>query len=537
MCLTETLGQPNAARHLSSQLMFELYGVPQLAYGLDCLHSLRTNQGPAATALVVSLGHQTVHIVPVIKGQARLEHARRLNLGAAQVQYHLQRWLQLKYPSHVASLTLSRAEEVVARHTRVSPHFRAELRKWRDGDYYDKNVLKIQLPFTVQPKAAPPDPEVLRARRQELARRLVEINARKRDEKMVADEATLKQMLAAKEFHQQGYETKFAKTLARLNLGITDNVQLEAMIEKVKIRIEKAKESKSKGEIKEDKLIEPEVKRRREDMGEDEREEFDLWLEDVRSKYDHLMEKKAARQLRRQQLAKRRTAASQERMRIISQLARNTKKEDTFGMKDEDWDVYKQISKEGGDSDSEEEGLRAAEYEAVLKEHEPQEEEVGKDSPEWHQVHLATEIIRAPELLFQPSMIGSDQAGLSEIIQFVLGKFSETDAEELANNVFLTGGLANLPGLKERLLIDLMEMRPFNSIQNVVLAANPSTDAWSGASAWAAEYSGEAASGWLSKQEWEERGEGHLVEHPASNKWTPTPPSRQEVKREQEEDT
>merc|ERR1719266_2984818 len=141
------------------------------------------------------------------------------------------------------------------------------------------------------------------------------------------------------------------------------------MIEKVKIRIEKAKESKSKGEIKEDKLIEPEVKRRREDMGEHEREEFDLWLEDVRSKYDHLMEKKAARQLRRQQLAKRRTAASQERMRIISQLARNTKKEDTFGMKDEDWEVYKQISKEGGDSDSEEEALRCSEYEAVLREH------------------------------------------------------------------------------------------------------------------------------------------------------------------------
>merc|ERR1712002_1197178 len=154
-----------------------------------------------------------------------------------------------------------------------------------------------------------------------------------------------------------------------------------------------------------------------------------MWLEDIRTKYEHLMERKAARQLRRQQLAKRRTAASQERMRIISQLARNTKKEDTFGMKDEDWDVYKQISREAGDSDSEEEGLRAAEYEAVLREHEPPEEEVGKDSPEWHQVHLATETIRAPEILFQPSMLGLDQAGLAELIQFVLGKFPESIAD------------------------------------------------------------------------------------------------------------
>merc|ERR1719334_264134 len=197
------------------------------------------------------------------------------------------------------------------------------------------------------------------------------------------------------------------------------------MIDKVKVRIEKSKESRAKGEGKDDKVMEPEIKRKREDMDAGEREEFDMWLEDIRTKYENLKDKKLARQQRRQQLAKRRTAASQERMRIISQLARNTKKEDTFGMKDEDWDVYKQISREAGDSDSEEEGLRAAEYEAVLREHEPPEEEVGKDSPEWHQVHLATETIRAPEILFQPSMLGLDQAGLAELIQFVLGKFPE----------------------------------------------------------------------------------------------------------------
>ena len=44
-------------------------------------------------------------------------------------------------------------------------------------------------------------------------------------------------------------------------------------------------------------------------------------------------------------MAKRRTAASQERMRIISQLARREKKDDNFGMRDEDWDVYKAINK------------------------------------------------------------------------------------------------------------------------------------------------------------------------------------------------
>ena len=30
---------------------------------------------------------------------------------------------------------------------------------------------------------------------------------------------------------------------------------------------------------------------------------------------------------------------------MISQLAKNTKKEDNFGMRDKDWEVYKKISK------------------------------------------------------------------------------------------------------------------------------------------------------------------------------------------------
>ena len=37
--LSETLGQPSAGRHLCSKLMFQLYSVPGLAYGVDCHHS------------------------------------------------------------------------------------------------------------------------------------------------------------------------------------------------------------------------------------------------------------------------------------------------------------------------------------------------------------------------------------------------------------------------------------------------------------------------------------------------------------------
>ena len=46
------------------------------------------------------------------------------------------------------------------------------------------------------------------------------------------------------------------------------------------------------------------------------------------------------------------------------------------------------------------------EYEAALKEHDPSfgsssEHEIKHDSAEWYQLHLATERIRVPEILFQ----------------------------------------------------------------------------------------------------------------------------------------
>jgi len=357
-----------------------------------------------------------------------------------------------------------------------------------------------------------------------LARRLVEINARKRDERLIVDEANLRQMLIVKDIYQQGYETKFAKSLAKLNMGLSDIYQLEGMIEKIKSRIEKAKDSKVRDLCKEEK-VEPDLKKRREEMDDGEKEEFDAWLKDIRKKFVELKEKKLARSQRRQQLAKRRTAASQERMRIISQLARNTKKEDNFGMRDEDWDVYKQISKEGGDSDSEEEGLRCAEYEAILREHEPEEEEVGMDSAEWHQVHLATETIRTPELIFQPSMIGQDQAGLAELLEFVLDRFTPDVADRLANNVFLTGGLASVQGLQERLETDLRCMRPAGSTFHVGRAANPNLDSWRGASRWA----GSSQAVFLSRELYQEAGEGYLAEHIFSNRYFPTPPPQEAV--------
>lgn len=76
-------------------------------------------------------------------------------------------------------------------------------------------------------------------------------------------------------------------------------------------------------------------------------------------------------------------------MRIISQLARKEKGSDDFGMRDEDWDIYKAISRETGDSDSEMENEKLVEYEEVLRHYDPMFEEphiVPSCAAESHQV-------------------------------------------------------------------------------------------------------------------------------------------------------
>lgn len=87
---------------------------------------------------------------------------------------------------------------------RISADFIDELNMWRDRDYYSKNVRRLQLPFTVTAKPPPVDPEVLRVRRQEMAKRLVEMNARKREERMLEDRTNLKTLLAAQTLMEQG---------------------------------------------------------------------------------------------------------------------------------------------------------------------------------------------------------------------------------------------------------------------------------------------------------------------------------------------
>ena len=75
-----------------------------------------------------------------------------------------------------------------------------------------------------------------------------------------------------------------------------------------------------------------------------------------------------------------------------------------------------------------------------------------------------------PEIIFQPSMVGIDQMGIMETIEYMMREYPEDVQKRLAMNVFVTGGPANLPGIDERIKRELGSCLPFDSPFRVTIA-------------------------------------------------------------------
>lgn len=61
-----------------SELLFEGYGVPSIAYGIDSLYSFHANApSPAADGLVISSATSSTHVIPVLNGRAVLTSAKK----------------------------------------------------------------------------------------------------------------------------------------------------------------------------------------------------------------------------------------------------------------------------------------------------------------------------------------------------------------------------------------------------------------------------------------------------------------------------
>jgi len=132
-----------------------------------------------------------------------------------------------------------------------------------------------------------------------------------------------------------------------------------------------------------------------------------------------------------------------------------------------------------------------------------------------YQIQLRVERINTPEILFQPSLIGLESAGLIETIQHILNRFSVEEQNLLLQNVYVTGGNSMYPNFKDRLELELRALRPFQSHFTVTRAEDCILDAWRGARAFANHVDFQKMS--ISKSDYEEKGSDYFAKHWCSN--------------------
>ncbi|KAI8819652.1 actin-like protein ARP6 [Fimicolochytrium jonesii] len=119
---------------------------------------------------------------------------------------------------------------------------------------------------------------------------------------------------------------------------------------------------------------------------------------------------------------------------------------------------------------------------------------------------MNNERFTVPEILFNPSDIGIEQAGLAEAIYQAV---SQTDSDLqplLYANVLLTGGNARLPGFAKRLQRELRSLVPSEFELRIHASERPETVAWEGGVRWVTERPEDFRSHCVTREEYMENG-------------------------------
>lgn len=407
--MTEAVANLPYSRKTMTEIIFECYGAPSLAYGIDSLFSFRHNQGK--TGLVVSSSYTSTHVIPVYNSKAMLAQATRLNWGGYQGAEYLLKLIRLKYPAFTGKLNVSQAEHMIRDHCYVSRNYEEEISHYLDWTGLEERNVVIQYPYTEEVVVQKTEEELARIaeRKKESGRRLQQQAAKMRLEKLMKKEQDLEYYKNLQ--NRLADETKKETRRQLDSHDIKDEAQMDKIIKELERSIKKARTKDVGGDpeeeqespdfsllaVADDQLDEAQLKQKRqqrllksnheararakaekeaekarvadEERRDKERRENDLegWLEDKRQARLQTLHKIKERDRLKRDLGNRKSLASQMRMKSIANLASDnpTKKrrrggDDNFGANDDDWGVYRQIAVGDNSDDEQEEDLAAA---------------------------------------------------------------------------------------------------------------------------------------------------------------------------------
>ncbi|TGO63162.1 hypothetical protein BOTNAR_0104g00100 [Botryotinia narcissicola] len=580
--MTEAVANLPYSRKSMTEIIFECYGAPSLAYGIDSLFSYDYNGGK--TGLVVSSSHSSTHLIPVYNSKAMLTQATRLNWGASQSADYLLKLIKLKYPSFPGKLAATQMEYMVQDHCYLSRDYDEEVGKYLDWTGLEDRDRVIQYPYTEVIEVQKSEEELAKIaeKRKESGRRLQEQAAKMRLERLVRKEQELEyyRHLQGKLVDQTKKEIKRLLDAEELK----DEAVLEKTIKELDKSIRKARTKDVGGpeieeeveepdysmlEIPDEQLDEAGLKQKRhqrlmksnneararakaEKLAEKAR-----WLQERREARAIMLQKIKDRERLKADLGNRKSLASQIRMKSIANLASDnpTKKrrrggdDDNFGQNDDDWGVYRTIQTGDGGSDDEEEEdpsvlLKTLEADLFIYDPEFMDQHTFDAQTDWtkslihaflrgprpfnpastaeaHQLHLNVERIRVPEVIFNPSIAGLDQAGIVEIAADILNQRisgAGMNQKDFLKDIFLTGGNTMWQNFDERLREGLRANLEAGTEVKIRRAKDQLLDAWKGAAKWSCGERWKEAR--VTREEYQEKGGEYLKEHDLGNAYS-----------------
>ncbi|KAG6758325.1 hypothetical protein POTOM_038668 [Populus tomentosa] len=576
--ITECILNPVQSRSKMAELLFETYGVPSVAFGVDAAFSYKYNQQHGICdkdGLAICPGFTTTHVIPFIDGEPVYKGCSRTNIGGYHVTDYLKQLLSLKYPHHMARFTWEKVEDLKMEHCYIATDYASEARLFQANSIYiiswtkeaEEKTRCWQLPWVPPPVEEPPSEEEIARKaaiKERQGQRLREMAEAKRstrinelENQLRGLEFLLQQLEQVEESEipyflkdtgyvsRQEIETALAKASQSLRkvkgepkgeqaeveektdekyplVNIPDNMLTQDQLREKRRQMFLKTTSDGRQRAKQKRVEEDLERERKNQLDEQKRlENPELYLGEMRTKYKELCEKVEQRKRLKTNgnhsngngmsggvgRGERLNAAQRERMRLLTTAAFDRGKgEDNFGAKDEDWQLYKLMSKDNDDDDEgpDEDETELARVSSRLQEidptfvpkPEPGPSQSAADMPrsrpltkEDFQILLGVERFRCPEILFHPNLVGIDQAGLDEMAGVSMRRLSSKDQvleERLTNSILITGGSCLYPGLSERLEAGIRMIRPCGSPISVVRALDPVLDAWRGASLYAA---------------------------------------------------
>ena len=121
---------------------------------------------------------------------------------------------------------------------------------------------------------------------------------------------------------------------------------------------------------------------------------------------------------------------------------------------------------------------------------------------------LGNERFTVPEVMFNPSDLGSTQPGLADVVMQSLATLPHLIQATMLSNVLLVGGSANMPGFVERLESELRMRVITEWVVRVRKMSNPTVSNWLGGARLATRYKDVVRQYGVTREEYLEHGSG-----------------------------